>query len=441
MNEKSVPLPHKSSKSSQGVYEAANQELSRDSLRSTLANAIDHARMAQRKVAVLIVSLTRGDRLDALFGVPAGEIMQRALERLPAVLRPVDRFVQLSDQNVCVVLPNLKTSAQAWLATAKLQQVLEAPFSFQGMQTNVTPVVGIACFPDHADNAEELVVHADIAKRIARTRDVAQYVFQREDRRDGDVYLGLEEPLREAIRTNQLEVHYQPQVNMKTGVCHAVEGLLRWTLPERGPIAPPAIIRIAEANRMIGSVTTWVLSTVLRHQAEWKRLGVNLDVSVNLSTVTLAESDLPDVISQAIGTWSADPATVTLEITENATIGDADQSLAVMKRLKQMGLRLSVDDFGTGYSSLSYVKKFPLDELKIDKLFVQHMRQTKGDQQIVRSVIDLAHNFELSVVAEGVEDAATYKDLKKMGCDVAQGFLMSPALPTPKLLEWLKRQR
>ena len=192
---------------------------------------------------------------------------------------------------------------------------------------------------------------------------------------------------------------------------------------------------------MIGSVTTWVLSTVLRHQAEWKRLGVNLDVSVNLSTVTLAESDLPDVISQAIGTWSADPATVTLEITENATIGDADQSLAVMKRLKQMGLRLSVDDFGTGYSSLSYVKKFPLDELKIDKLFVQHMRQTKGDQQIVRSVIDLAHNFELSVVAEGVEDAATYKDLKKMGCDVAQGFLMSPALPTPKLLEWLKRQR
>jgi EAL domain-containing protein (putative c-di-GMP-specific phosphodiesterase class I) len=142
-----------------------------------------------------------------------------------------------------------------------------------------------------------------------------------------------------------------------------------------------------------------------------------------------------------MGTWGSDPAKVTLEITESATIGDPEQSMAVMKRLKQMGLRLSVDDFGTGYSSLSYVKNFPLDELKIDKLFVQHMRQSKGDQQIVRSVIDLAHNFDLSVVAEGVEDAATFKELKRMGCDLAQGYHMSPALPSPTLLEWLKQRR
>ena len=168
---------------------------------------------------------------------------------------------------------------------------------------------------------------------------------------------------------------------------------------------------------------------------------MKLDVSINLSTLTLTDADLPDVVSQAIGTWGADPATVTLEITESATIGDADQSLAVMKRLKQMGIRLSVDDFGTGYSSLSYVKNFPLDELKIDKLFVQHMRKSKGDQQIVRSVIDLAHNFELSVVAEGVEDDATFKDLKKMGCDIAQGYLLSPALPSPQFLDWLAKRR
>jgi len=436
-----MPSPPKSTRPLPAAHEAVNQELPRDSLRSTLANAIDHARISQRTVAVLIVALSRGDRLDALFGVPTGDIMRRALKRLPGALRPVDRFVQLSDEKLCVILPNLKTSEQAWLAATKLQQALEAPFSFEDLLTSVRPVVGIACYPDHAEDAEELVVHADIAKRIARTRDVAQHLFQREDRRGVDAYLGLGDPLREAIRTNQLEVHYQPQVNLKTGACRAVEGLLRWTLPDRGPIAPPAIIRVAEANRMIGGLTTWVLGTALRHQSEWKHLGVDLDVSVNLSTVTLTDSDLPDVISQAIGTWGSDPSRITLEITETGTMGDAEQSMAVMKRLKQIGLRLSVDDFGTGYSSLSYVKTFPLDELKIDKLFVQHMRQSKGDQQIVRSVIDLAHNFELTVVAEGVEHEATFKDLKKMGCDMAQGFLMSPALPSPNLLEWLKQRR
>ncbi len=415
-----------------------SQELDRVALRASLANALDHARMSQRHVAALIIELSRPDRLEALLGVATADIMRRALKRLPAALRPVDRFVQLSDEKLCIFLPNLKSEAQAWLAAGKLQQTLEAPFSFDDVVINVRPIIGIALFPEHANRAEHLIVNADIAERIARSRDIAQHIFQTENRRETDAYLGLEGPLREAIRTNQLEVHYQPQVNLKTGKCHAVEGLLRWSLGDRGPIAPPAIIRIAEANGMIGSLTAWVMNTVLRHQAEWRQHGMDLATGLNFSTITLADADLPEVMSQALGTWSADPAKVTVEITESSTIGDADQSLAVMKRLKQMGLRLSVDDFGTGYSSLSYVKKFPLDELKIDKLFVQHMRLAKGDQQIVRSVIDLAHNFELSVVAEGVEDEATYKDLKKMGCDLAQGFHMSPALPAPALMEWLK---
>lgn len=415
-----------------------SHEIARAALRPTLSHAIEHARIAQRHVAVLIIALARSDRLDAILGVPTADIMNRAVKRLPAVLRPADRFVRLTDEKLCVILPNLKTSPLAWLAAGKLQQALEAPFSFGEAVTAIRPVIGIACFPEHAADAEQLVVHADIAKRIARSRDVAQHVFQADDRREADAYLGLESALREAIRTNQLEVHYQPQIRLKTGKCHAVEGLLRWTHPERGQIAPPAVIRIAEANGMIGSLTTWVMNTVLRHQAEWRRDGVVIGTGMNLSTVTLADSDLPDVLAQAIGTWGTDPAQLTLEITESATIGDADQSLAVMQRLKKMGLRLSVDDFGTGYSSLSYVKNFPLDELKIDKLFVQHMRQSKGDQAIVRSVIDLAHNFELSVVAEGVEDQATFSDLKKMGCDIAQGFLMSPALSAPDLLKWLR---
>jgi diguanylate cyclase len=413
-------------------------ELTRETLRSTLGNAIDHARMSQRFVAVLVVELARTDKFEALFGVPTADVMRRALKRLPAVLRPADRYLQLADDKICIVLPNLKSITQAWLAGSKIQQTLEAPFSFENSMVLVRPVTGIASFPDHATTPEELVINADIAQNIARTRDLSQHVFQPDDRRDAEIYSGLEMMLRDALRANLLEVHYQPLIAFKNGKCEGVEALLRWNTPDRGYIEPGAIIRVAEANGMIGALTGWVLNTVLRNQNEWKREGHHIGVSVNLSTVSLTDSDLPDVITQTLGTWQTEPGDLTLEITESSTIGDMDMSLGILNRLKQTGVRLSVDDFGTGYSSLSYVKRFPLDELKIDKSFVQHMRHTKGDQQIVRSVIDLAHHFELSVVAEGIEDDATYKDLKKYGCDVAQGFHISQSLTATDLRAWIR---
>ena len=425
-----------------GATQPASNTLARGELRAALANAIDHARVSQRQVGVLMIALARSDRLDAILGVPPAEIMQHALDRLRAALRPTDKFLRLSDEKLCVILPNLKSTALAALAAHKVHQVLEAEYFFgeAGVagSAHVRPVIGIATFPDHAANAEQLLVHADIAKRIARSREVSQHVFQSNDQGDVDAYLGLEIALRDALRANQLEVHYQPQVNFRTGKCHAVEALLRWTHPENGPVAAATIVRVAEANGIVGQLTAGVLNTALRHQADWRREGVDLEVAVNLSTIALIDSELPDMIAQAIGTWDADPAMLTMEITESASIEDADLSLAVMQRLKKMGIRLSVDDFGTGHSSLSYVKKFPLDELKIDKLFIQNMRTIKGDQQIVRSVIDLAHNFELRVVAEGIEDEATYKDLKKMGCDLAQGYFLSRAIPANDLLPWLK---
>jgi EAL domain-containing protein (putative c-di-GMP-specific phosphodiesterase class I) len=374
-----------------------------------------------------------------MLGVPSRQIMQLAMRRVTGALRPDDRIVQLTDEKLCILLPNLRSEALPLLAASKIQQAFETPFRVEENSVTIRPAIGIATFPTHAASGEELLVHADIARDIARNRDVLHYVFHAEDRRAADTFTGLSNELREAIRTNQLEVHYQPKVELKSGKCRSVEALLRWTLPDHGIIPPPSIIRVAEANGMIGALTEWVLNTSLRHQSEWKHLGTNVDVAVNLSTITLADSQLPGMIGQALGIWQADPAHLTLEITEDATINDMDYSLTIMNQLKKMGTKLSVDDFGTGYSSLSYVKRFPLSELKIDKLFVQHMRDNRGDQQIVRSVIDLAHNFDLTVVAEGVEDNATLKELRHMGCDVAQGFVISPAMPAAVLLDWLKR--
>ncbi|MEQ1516866.1 MAG: GGDEF domain-containing phosphodiesterase [Usitatibacteraceae bacterium] len=417
------------------------QELHRTALKSALTNAIDHARMADRVVGVLMILLTRADRLEAMLGVPTSQIMQRALDRVAAAVRPTDRFVRLSDEKLCVLLPNLRSDALPLLAASKIRQAFEAPFSFEGNLVSTRPVIGIAAYPAQGGSAEELLVHADIAERIAVSRDISQYVFHADDRRAADTYVGLNVELREAIRTHQLEVQYQPKIELKTGRCFGVEALLRWTVPGHGAIPPPVIVRVAESNGLISSLTEWILNTSLRHQSEWRQLGVVLDVAVNLSTITLGDGELPGVVGQVMGTWQTDPRHLTLEITESATINDMDYSLVIMNQLKKMGVALSVDDFGTGYSSLSYVKRFPLDELKIDKLFVQHMRDNKGDQQIVRSVIDLAHNFDLKVVAEGVEDDATLKDLKRMGCDIAQGFVISPAMTSVALMNWLKKRK
>ena len=420
---------------------AAAQELQRTALRSALTNAMDHARMAQRVVAVMIIGLARSDRLDTILGVPSNLIMQHATRRIVGALRKEDRYVLISDEKICVVLPNLRSDTLPLLAAGKIQQALAEPFSIEKAVVIVRPVIGIASFPAQAATAEELLVHADIAEGIARNRHILHYVFHSEDRRAADTYTGLSSELHNAMQTNQLEVHYQPKIELKTGRCRSVEALLRWTLPDLGAIPPPVAIRVAERNGMIGELTKWILNTTLRQQSEWKKLGVNMDVSVNLSTINLGDAKLPSMIGQVLGTWQADPSRLTLEITENATINDSDFSLEIITEMKKMGLKLSVDDFGTGYSSLSYVKRFPLDELKIDRLFVQHMRDNKGDQQIVRSVIDLAHNFDLTVVAEGVEDEATLKELKRMGCDTAQGYAISPALPSAELIDWLKQRK
>lgn len=413
------------------------QEISRPALRERLNAEIGSASRGHQRLAVLVMTLSRTDRLDEIFGASAGEILQAARAALPSALREADWFTCLSEHQLCLVLPALKSNAQAMLAAAKISAVCGELLSAAGPAFRVRPVVGIACFPDHGHDAGQLVVNADIAERIARSRDLSQYLFEPSDRGEVHAYLGLEAALREALSTNQLEVHYQPQVHLAHGSCVGVEALLRWNVPLRGPVSPPIVVRIAEECGLIGGLTAWIANTVIRHQSEWRQEGIDAPVSINLSTVNLVDHDLPEVFAQMIGTWGADPSRITLEITESASISDADKSYAVLKRLKSLGLKLSVDDFGTGYSSLSYVRRFPLDELKIDKLFVQHMRQSTADQAIVRSVIDLAHNFNLQVVAEGVEDEDTRDELRKMGCDVAQGYLVGLPMPARELAGWL----
>jgi predicted signal transduction protein with EAL and GGDEF domain len=413
--------------------------VTRRGLINAIGNAIQFARLSQRSVALLMVQLMRPDKLEAVVGTPTLEIMKHALRRLPEALRAADRAVAVSEDKIVILLPNLKSASQAWLAAGKIQSTLEEGFTVDGERVIVRPVVGIAVFPDHAELAEELIVHSDIAVGIARQRDLAQHVFQAEDRRGSDIYLGLETPLREAVRSNRLELHFQPQIDVTTGKAVSAEALLRWNAPDFGMVSPTTVIRIAEASGIGGGLTAWIINSALRQQAEWIKRGVMVKLSLNLSTLSLSDGELPDAVSQAIGTWNTDPSTLTFEITENATVGNTVRSTETILRLKELGVKLAIDDFGTGHSSLSYLKSFPLDELKIDKPFIQQLRTSAADQKIVKSVIALSHDFGMKVVAEGVEDEATFRELKKLGCDLAQGYAYSPALPAANFIDWFQK--
>ncbi len=395
------------------------------------------AQATKGRLAVLLVELRRVDRLQALLrGPPAAVTLSLVIERLRPALRPEDRLAALNEEQVCIVLPRIAHPTQAVLAAVKCLRALDRPIAHEGGTAVLRPCVGIATVPEHPADPAQLLMAADVARRIAGTREEGYHVFQSEDSIEAEVYHGLDIDLQRAIRSNELEVHYQPQVELAGGRPVAAEALLRWRHPTSGPISPTTVVGIAENTGTIGSLTFWVLNTVLRNAAQLAKEGITPRFSVNLSTRTLVEHELPDIVEQALGTWSVEPGRITLEITESSMIGDAERTMAMLTRLKGTGVQLSIDDFGTGYSSLAYLKRFPVDELKIDRLFVSGLLSDRGDHQIVRSVIDLAHNFELRAVAEGVEDEAIRAELGRMGCDLVQGYLVSRPIPEREFRAW-----
>jgi EAL domain-containing protein (putative c-di-GMP-specific phosphodiesterase class I)/GGDEF domain-containing protein len=412
-----------------------------DGAREELLRFLDReaavAQATKGRLAVLLVELRRVDRLQALLkGPPANVTLSLVIERLRPALRPEDRLAALNEEQVCIVLPRIAHPTQAVLAAVKCLRALDRPIAHEGGTAVLRPCVGIATVPEHNADPGQLLMAADVARRIAGTREEGYHVFQSEDSIEAEVYHGLDIDLQRAIRANELEVHYQPQVSLADGRAVAAEALLRWRHPSSGPIPPTTIVGIAENTGIIGSLTFWVLNAVLRNAAQLAKEGIRPRFSVNLSTRTLVDHELPDIVEQALGTWGVDPGRITLEITESSMIGDAERTMAMLTRLKGTGVELAIDDFGTGYSSLAYLKRFPVDELKIDRLFVGGLLSDRGDHQIVRSVIDLAHNFELRAVAEGVEEEPIRAELASMGCDLVQGYLVSRPLPEREFRAW-----
>ena len=387
-------------------------------------------------VGLLVVSLRRSDRIAALLADQYGkDVTLQLLARIQSSLRSKDRFVMVGDDECWLLLPGLASEALAILAAHRLLAALSSPLIAGKHTVFMRPCIGIACAPLHAQSATSLLRAADIAQQNARAAN--DLFAMAEVEQDGSsIPPDLPKALSHVLATNALEVVYQPKVDIKTKRVASVEALVRWPSDDAQLVSTAILIEAAERAGLIEPLTLHVLNTVLREYDIWKRAGLDIRVWVNLSAKLLNQPQLPQRLSQVMGVWGVPTSAIGFEITESALIRDIEQTTELLFELRRLGFHLSIDDFGTGYSSLAYLRRFPIDELKIDRMFVHGMAHSVQDRQIVQSIIDLAHNFGLSVVAEGVELAETLPELLALGCDQVQGFIYAKPMPADALVAW-----
>jgi len=408
-------------------------------LRDRLTQALSAAQRHDSPLALLLLDLDRFKEVNDTFGHQQGDLLLCEVgRRLRGALRASDTLARLGGDEFAVLLPD--TDADGAEATAeKLRAALEPPILVERQPVAVGASVGIALCPDHGADASTLLRHADVAMYTAKQAGTALATYDAAQDQYSPERLGLIAELRQAIAHGGLILHYQPKADVSTGRVRGVEALVRWQHPARGLIPPDQFIPLAEHTGLIAPLTSWVLDAALRQRRVWARDGLDLDVAVNLSMWNLRDPALPDTVAALLERYDVPAARLCLELTESSVMADPAHSLAVLARLRALGVRLAVDDFGTGYSSLAYLKRLPVDEIKIDRSFARDMGADDTDAAIVRSTIGLGQSLGLTVVTEGVEDRATWDLLAAGGCDLAQGYYLSQPLPADELCRWLQR--
>ncbi len=353
------------------------------------------------------------------------------------VLRKADTVARYGGDEFAVVPWGATDVSRAVLIAEKILNAMDQPVIIDDQSISVSLSIGIAAFPQHADDAQTLIRRADVAMYTAkRARSGFSVYSVDQDGGENGEGVPLVGKLRYAIDQFELVLHYQPIVAAVDGKPLKVEALVRWGHPVHGLLPPDDFIPSAEQTNLIKPLTAWVLNEALGQVHAWSKAGIDVGVSVNLSARNLLDAELPDAVEQLLRTWQVSPEKLSLEITEGTII--AHEAEDTLRRLHDIGVQISVDDFGTGYSTLAYLKRLPVREIKIDKSFVVDMATNRDGAAIVRSTIDLGHSLGLTVVAEGVEDEPTAALLREYGCDFLQGFHISrPAAPGP-LGPWLR---
>ena len=406
--------------------------LSHQELQTALRAAIQDA---EGSLALLLIDIADLPTLQARLGFEvSAALLQRLSERFGLALGERGTVLRFGDARFCVLVRSIRNRGHAILAAEKLARAAEEAMTDAAVTIAPEINIGIALYPLQAADAESLLRKAQLAAAAVHKRAARLQVFDESCTEQVLTPWELGDAFAAALRSGDLQVHYQPKLRIADGRAMGVEALMRWIRDGQPVATPDVFVPLAEEAGLIQDMTWYALSNSLQQAAARKDLGV----AVNITAGMLHHRDFVEMIRSAVTTWNVRSGGLTLEITEGALIVDFEQATARLARLRDFDVRISIDDFGTGYSSLSYFKKIPADELKIDKSFVMGMRSDEADQRLVETIISLAHQFRLTVVAEGVEDQPTMDLLARMGCDYAQGHLIAPALDAEQLEIWLR---
>jgi len=417
---------------------AVESDISRHLFIQSLKGLVENSDPDDPGIGLLLIDIKGFRKINSVFGIDQGDkILKETLDRLKNAFSKNDHIYRLGNDEFAILLPGLLNPNLVNLAANKVSKVLGDHYTFGqsnlklGLNIGSAYSVGKYTINDLLSNAERSLASA---KGSGKTYVVRDFVEQSSDERN----LNLETELHEALTKNTMELYYQPKVDLHSGNPTHAEALVRWTSPSSGPISPMIFVPIIEQIGRMEDLTKWAVNTAIRQAKEWPTTWGELSVAVNVCPSLVDDPELLNFVSNAITIWDIDPARLTLEITEGSIIQDQQGSFANLSNIKKRGVKISIDDFGTGYSSLAYFKNIPADELKIDKSFVFSMLENDGDMHITHVITDLAHKFNLSVVAEGVETKEVLYALVDAHCDYAQGFYFSKPLPQEDFIAWLK---
>jgi diguanylate cyclase (GGDEF)-like protein len=425
--------------------EAANQQLrhlathdpltglpNRVLLDDRLNQAIAHADRDMRAFAVLVCDLDRFKLINDSLGHRAGdELLQEVARRLSTVVRTADTVARFGGDEFVLIGTSIADADDAAGLASRVMDVLQAPVRIAAIDIHTSPSIGIAMYPDDGTTTQALLARADAAMYSAKQNGRGNFRRYSPGMHAGtEDRVQLESDLHNALNLHQLALYYQPKVDTRTGEVRSAEALIRWLHPTRGVVSPADFIPLAEECGLIGAIGAWVIREACRQARAWQNEGVPpLRVSVNLAASQFRDSGLVDNIRTALVDAGLEARYLEVELTESAVMSDPEQSIAILEQLSAMGVLVSVDDFGTGYSSMSYLRRFPIDKLKIDRVFIDEIVSRPEDASIVRAIVSLAHSLHLKVVAEGVETPAQLDFLKLTGCDEYQGYHFSRPLP------------
>jgi diguanylate cyclase (GGDEF)-like protein/PAS domain S-box-containing protein len=412
-------------------YDALTELPNRFMLFERLDSLFARARRDGTQVAVFFVDLDRFKLINDTLGHPAGDVLlQLVAERLKECSREVDIIARVGGDEFVIALTGIKESSHITALAKKVLKTIGRPYMVQGHTLHVTPSLGVSIYPEDGEDTATLIKNADRAMYQVKKLGRNSFEFFNKDMDALAVdQLSLENGLRFALERQELELVYQSQIDLKTGAIVGAEAQLRWNHPELGLIMPNRFIGILEESGLIGPIGEWIIFTACEQNCKWQSEGLPpITIAVNLSAVQLQQKHFVDMLSQQLKKTGLRADQLDLEITESVIMHNAESTINVLQRLKDIGVRLSVDDFGTGYSSLSYLKRFPIDSLKIDRSFVRDLTSDTNDAAITSTIIAIAKQLNLTVIAEGVETIDQLNFLHSNDCDQIQGFYFSKPL-------------